>query len=108
MLYQVLSGYSVGSLEEVKHKWLVPSRCSLKHTFFFALWCGYGRQCQSRWVEGTVLHLNTHGTIFIVRIWGMKNLSCPGTRDGFMDLTLEGKWELSRFTCLRTGDDPLR
>lgn len=41
--------------EEERDRCLVPSRCSLKHTVCL-LWA----------VAGSVLHLNTHGTIFIV------------------------------------------
>lgn len=37
----------------------------------------------------------------------MENLFYPVTTGGFMALTLEGRWELSRYTCVRAGGKPL-
>lgn len=79
--------------EEVRGRCLVPAQCSLKHTVCLLWAVGCGRQCPSP--EHTQDHLHSHQD------------SCPVTRDGFMDLTLEGGWELSRLNCLRTGENPL-
>lgn len=37
----------------------------------------------------------------------MENLVYPVITLGFMALILEGKWELSRYTCVRAGGKPL-